>query len=347
MTRPRLPLECVAQAHAYLYVGRVAHEPSGERLGQVLATAGVTRLQLHRWQREGLLPRPRQRGLGYGRGSDVLYPAGSTKQAVAIRGLLASQRSFDYARWQLWWEGLAIPENQIRRLLEEQLRDYENHRAAVRAVLDFEDAPRRLTERELDERYRRMDEAVAGRLGNKSLRQWRRRTGRDEFANFLLLVNEIATGSLGPGRGQDDVALLVKALGLQKTGEFGALQAICRLQDPVKLRQALARATDNDLRDARSELRALVERLSPLVDDVATMMGRGVAELVKLVRAPVVPLGAQLLGMLVWLSLRESDRMMRVYPIVLEAANSLGAGTPFGEVVDPAWARICAIWLPG
>src|SRR5438445_8607665 len=68
----------------------------------------VSRSKLHSYQRAGLLPRPRQRGLGRGRGTEVLYPAGSAKQLIALRLALEDRRSFRIAGLQLWWDGYDV-----------------------------------------------------------------------------------------------------------------------------------------------------------------------------------------------------------------------------------------------
>ena len=293
----------------------MSHEPTAERDRQVLAGARITRRQLHRWTLAELLPSPDQPGLGRGRGTKALYPVGTTKRARALRRLLTEQHALDYARWGLWWKGFPVPESEVRTLLVKHLEWFENYRAAVRALLAFDDAGQRLSEDELEARYQRMERLSRGRLNDGMLRRIRRRVGTDEFPNLVLLFNEMGTASLDPGRGSDSVRLLEQALGLppQMKGNLSWLQAIGGLVDPARLRPALAAASDGDLRASRQELRLLIERCSPLLDPVLTVIGPEAAELVTYLLRPPVPLNVRLQGMLAWLSLRGRERVKRLY----------------------------------
>jgi hypothetical protein len=69
----------------------------------------VTPTQLRQWQQAGLLPQPRQRGLGRGKGSETLYPAGSIEQLLVICRALKNKRRRVEAAWALWWRGVSIP----------------------------------------------------------------------------------------------------------------------------------------------------------------------------------------------------------------------------------------------
>ena len=91
------------------------HEGPPEPLQKVLdgvqeEGTEISRSQLHRWQRGGVIPRPRQRGLGRDNGSDSLYPPGTTRQVIRVCELLKEDRSLTRARWRLWAEGFALPD---------------------------------------------------------------------------------------------------------------------------------------------------------------------------------------------------------------------------------------------
>jgi hypothetical protein len=99
----------------------------GETLDQILTAAkaanlDVTADQLRRWHRKGLLPRPRQVGLGRPsrvdgsrrRGTVVMYPLGTTAQLLALCELLKRHHHLDRAGWPLWWRGFDVVERYAR-----------------------------------------------------------------------------------------------------------------------------------------------------------------------------------------------------------------------------------------
>jgi hypothetical protein len=91
----------------------------GEPIDQVLTVAraadlSVTADQLRRWHRHGLLPRPKQKGLGRERGTVIVYPSGTADQLLALAKLLAQHRALSRAGWPLWWQGFPVTENYIR-----------------------------------------------------------------------------------------------------------------------------------------------------------------------------------------------------------------------------------------
>ena len=75
---------------------------------------GVTPLQLARWHRAGLLPKPRQHPLGRGRGTETRYPPGTLLQVVALCRLREEERRLDRLAFQLWWEGFSIDVGLVR-----------------------------------------------------------------------------------------------------------------------------------------------------------------------------------------------------------------------------------------
>ncbi len=77
----------------------------------------VSAAQLARWHRAGLLPRPRQRPLGRGRGTETVYPPGTSVQVVALCQIKAEEHRLDRVAFRLWWEGFTIEPDVIRNLL--------------------------------------------------------------------------------------------------------------------------------------------------------------------------------------------------------------------------------------
>lgn len=89
----------------------------------------ITAAQLARWHRAGLLPRPNQRSLGRGRGTETVYPAGTSVQLVALCHMREGERRLDRLAFGLWWDGFTVDPDVIKDLLkasagsmEEQLR---------------------------------------------------------------------------------------------------------------------------------------------------------------------------------------------------------------------------------
>lgn len=72
------------------------------------AGSNATRDQIERWRRNGLLPRPKQIGLGRGRGSLITVPAISIDQTLEIERLFAIRRKLGWVGWQLWLEGFPV-----------------------------------------------------------------------------------------------------------------------------------------------------------------------------------------------------------------------------------------------
>src|SRR5260370_8260751 len=78
----------------------------------------VTKTELTRWHRAGLLPRPQRRSLGRGRGMVSIYPPGTTDQLLALCTIHRSEKRLPYVAWRLWWEGYNVPLSAIRGFLE-------------------------------------------------------------------------------------------------------------------------------------------------------------------------------------------------------------------------------------
>jgi hypothetical protein len=78
----------------------------------------ISRDQLERWRNKGLLPKVTQIGKGRGAGSEVRYPLGTARQAVAIATLLSVKEKFDFVGWELWVRGYPVDERYWRRSIE-------------------------------------------------------------------------------------------------------------------------------------------------------------------------------------------------------------------------------------
>jgi len=92
------------------------HWITGQEFEASLRNAGsmATPAQIERWRRQGLLPRPRQIGLGRGRGSLITVARTSVAQAFEIERLMAVRRKGEWVGWQLWLRGFDVSDHYWR-----------------------------------------------------------------------------------------------------------------------------------------------------------------------------------------------------------------------------------------
>ena len=82
----------------------------------------VSRAMLLRWQAVGVLPRPRRKGLGRGKGIAVLYPEWTIGLAAVIANALKLHRNLDWAAWTAWILGFPLT-LYVKDLLLEEFSD--------------------------------------------------------------------------------------------------------------------------------------------------------------------------------------------------------------------------------
>ena len=68
----------------------------------------ISRAQLTRWHVFGVVPRPIQRPRKGVRGTDTVYPYGTTEQVLAAASFMKERRTFDDLRVELWLMGFDI-----------------------------------------------------------------------------------------------------------------------------------------------------------------------------------------------------------------------------------------------
>jgi len=68
-----------------------------------LGETGVTRDQVNRWRREGLLPGVEQAWPEAFHGSGGRYPTGTCTQIKAAKELFETKNRVDFVGWELWW----------------------------------------------------------------------------------------------------------------------------------------------------------------------------------------------------------------------------------------------------
>lgn len=238
----------------------------------------VSKTQLTRWHRAGLLPAPRQHSLGKGRGTSSLYPPGTDEQLYELCTVHTRERRLAQIAWHLWWAGYPVSFSYVDAFLretvgriEEQLQVF----SLLRHVAQQNEGETELPEALLD--Y--LDQAAGARLGTLPLRRARKRTGSEHFPTFLRIVLEIAAGTFN-GFGNDydtreqnfEQRIVEKALGLdaafasryispeQDVGSDLArtLQSFSRWLHLEVWETLLSRVTIFEIVQARDELRTFL-----------------------------------------------------------------------------------------
>ncbi len=237
-------------------------ESGGEPAEYLLATARahefrVSRTQLARWHRGGLLPRPTQRGLGRGRGTESVYPAGTAKLLLALLRVRKGERRLSRIAWHLWWAGHDVLTDQIRAYLERLAAEWE--RRLKRLMQDGA-----LTEAGL----KFVDQTAARRIGDKGYQRIRRRVGRRRMPTFMRIAIEVVSGVFEDWADPDEPEIVGRGLGVPHVGalpdhlrwveEAADQRELSRLVHPGAVRKALAETTDEDLIQARNQLRVLL-----------------------------------------------------------------------------------------
>jgi len=275
----------------------------------------VTRDQLHRWQREGLLPRPRQRGLGHGLGTEVIYPPGSARQLVALREQLEIKRSFIDAAWVLWWNRYWVSERWIRALFNTKAVQLERVRV----------------KEEQGDLKPDIDKWGRGSLPHSVLRTMRRLTGADEFP---VAANSLLKFILGNFDGFPDGGAETTATSVGFPASDGLeeqLRATSPAYDPRRLREALDASSLEDLEAARDDVRAALELSGGFM---ALVLAEGEVDrrlsqpFTVALKRPSLDTGLYLV--LLWLSVRCSPRMQEIYEAFISLVRDAAK-----EIMDP------------
>lgn len=216
----------------------------------------ITPVMLKKWRGLGLLPRPLQRSLGRGQGTETIYPVGSTAQIIRLLEIRAEGGRFDPERaaWLLWWEAWTIDPDRMRELLEKRLVSWEHGDAA------FAD-----DEGDLLDRFER------DRLP-QTLAKARKRAGTKAMPTVAtLILNAFGGRAQEQWQDADDAPTLLRALGLESiVRSLGPDEAdfkawVARLLRnfgdavaPRRMREALETTGETELTVARDDLRNIV-----------------------------------------------------------------------------------------
>jgi hypothetical protein len=192
---------------------------SKEELLAAASNAGfeVSEAQLARWHRAGLLPRPQVRSLGRGKGTESIYPPGSSQRLVRVAQVHVDEHRLANAAWRLWWEDGGPLTKSARRFLLKVASGLDKQRAHVVDLVERDAAGDPDGVEEMDKLLNAMEhERLPQPLG-----QARRRSGTSQFPTVGRIILEIVADrfqdfDVDPETGEDDGALLERSWGLER-----------------------------------------------------------------------------------------------------------------------------------
>jgi hypothetical protein len=287
----------------------------------------VTPTQLRQWQQAGYLPRPRQRGLGRGKGSETLYPAGSIEQLLVICRALDKKRRRVEATWALWWRGSPIPEKLVRELCIWEIERLEQRISDVDFDAAYEDGDAFNPVEIIDAwaRHARLP---------KPLSSIRKLLGVERFATLTIFGIRAATGARpNLSRNERDLDAKIITKGFGQSGPQDAertLEDIEWVFDLRKCREAFAAASFEELCETRDEVRKAANLFTAFGAIIAA--DRGLAldpELAAFLAEPDAAIGTNLV--LLWLWLRKFPDAPRLYKTILGVARDVASGIISGE----------------
>ncbi|HZU70929.1 MAG TPA: hypothetical protein VFA09_26875 [Ktedonobacteraceae bacterium] len=295
----------------------------------------VTRPELARWHRAGLLPRPERHSRGRGRGMVSIYPHGTADQLLALCEIHHSEKRLPFVAWRLWWVGYDVPMRYAWQFLEEATASW---RQGIEHLQELQEHPELLT-------------ALFDRKLTKTLARARKRVGRRNFPTFIGVLFRIATGTfegyaIDPETGTDsrERTIVENGFGLRRarTERVGGAKPWLAGEDISEAfkmcsvllgehppGEHLAMAQDTDLMGARDEVRSFLAFLESCSASLDELLGRGAlglsvfANLIREMRPP-----DQAMMLLFW-------RMFRMW--------GLGDGMDALLVLARQWQQV---WLP-
>jgi hypothetical protein len=238
------------------------------------AGSEVSKDQLRRWHRAGLLPRPRQASRGR-KGSEVFYPAGTGDQLLALLDLKRRYpKSLAKVRWGLWWLGFPVPDRLARDFIVALIK-------RNRKIIDELVTPEgHLTEKaELV-----LDQVGAAKIDSGAIRRARRRVGSHEFDAFMQSLLLVGSGHTEMVK-LEDLELLEHGMATDRarTDKFPStgrpwiegsdprtdFEQIGDLNDPTAQLAAVDAVSDEQLRQAREAAKLFL----PTIINIGGVLG--------------------------------------------------------------------------
>jgi hypothetical protein len=229
----------------------------------------ITPIQIARWHRTGLLPRPKREFLGKGMGSKSLYPPSTHLQVLEVCAQLRESRNFLRVGWYMWRKGFEVDISVIRACLSEV-----RQRWRVEYDLYVDKQKGGLTEPAWDS----IEAMGTKRLRPSFLSKARNRTRKEKFPSAAQAALQIAAGQFEDfdldrrtKLTDPSETIFRKALGIDPEWKLKQDGIAPGLTEVSRINQELASKTiedysDEDLIQARNELAILVCGFRRIID---------------------------------------------------------------------------------
>lgn len=152
----------------------------------------VSEARLARWHREGLIPQPRQKSLGRGKGTVSRYPAGTTRQVLVLCQTRKRYRSLDEVGWRLWWLGFPVGNRFGIAQLKTAVRQWHQHVAHLQTFHEMLNSDDDLKS---DAAFEQLERTKDRRINKPFLARTRKRIGTRNFVTGLNFIIDITTGN--------------------------------------------------------------------------------------------------------------------------------------------------------
>jgi len=200
-------------------------QPELETSADIRTAAGkhgfdVSEARLARWHREGLIPQPRQKSLGRGKGTVSLYPAGTTHQVLTLCQIRTRYRSLDEVGWRLWWHGFPVGDRFGIAQLKSAACQWDQHMVQLRSAYEMLNGD---DDQKIEAAFDQLERMSGRRINKPFVARMRKRIGKRNFVTGLNFIIDIATGNFradamlsqyDPDEQQRDEAIHEKILGL-------------------------------------------------------------------------------------------------------------------------------------
>lgn len=274
-------------------------QPEFETSADIRTAAGkhgfaVSEARLARWHREGLIPQPRQKSLGRGKGTVSRYPAGTTHQVLVLCQTRKRYRSLDEVGWRLWWLGFPVGDRFGITQLKTAARQWDQHMAQLRTIHEMLESDDDLTS---DAAFEQLERMANRRIKKSFIARIRKRVSKKNFETSVKFIVDIATGNFrtntrpsrhDPYEQQRDDAIHEKILGLSparrhKRAGFGPwlvgpiADALANLSASIGGRsfaQVIAATDTPDILRAREELRDIASGAITIVRGSQHIFGK-------------------------------------------------------------------------
>ena len=310
--------------------------------------------QLARWHRAGLLPRPRQRSLGRGNGTQSVYPAGTTLQLLALCGHRQSVRALPDLGWCLWWDGYPVDQS----LVVEFLTTVGNELDKLLAIGAGFFSP--AVDGGANQQHSLTRAALVQQRLPPILAQARRRTGRDRFPDAIQQLFDLVFSDQDATPTTADEQLVATALGLNRAKKdwmagvgsllpsdiLPSLSVALGHIGKVRFADVPRRAPFHEVEIARDEWRALrgvITSVGSLLGHVGGQYAFGLAAAGQIFSS--MPLRWCAMMFLVWCRLREIPEFQQGGAAILDAANKaeIDRGTEAYQTVQHIRTEIPAL----